>query len=127
VRERTTRTSKHVAVTYSSKEDKSEPFWVPLIFQLEPFPGARHYQLQEISVKLRYEGCPEQGTRKHFLVPPGLDLLPTQSCARKRDRKVYYKRGEEGVGMEAGEVEGVGGEVKGGQLAGKGVPLMVAP
>ena len=27
---------------------------------------------------------------------------------------------EEGVGMEAGEVEGVGGEVKGGQLAGKG-------
>jgi len=25
------------------------------------------------------------------------------------------------------EVEGVGGEVKGGQLAGKGVPLMVAP
>jgi len=35
--------------------------------------------------------------------------------------------GEEGVGMEAGEVEGVGREVKGGQLAGKGVPLMVAP
>ena len=33
--------------------------------------------------------------------------------------------GEEGVGMEAGEVEGVGREVKGGQLAGKGVPLMV--
>jgi len=26
-----------------------------------------------------------------------------------------------------GEVEGVGGEVKGGQLAGKEVPLMVAP
>ena len=35
--------------------------------------------------------------------------------------------GKEGVGMEAGELEGVGGEVKGGQLAGKGVPLMVAP
>jgi len=35
--------------------------------------------------------------------------------------------GGEGVGMEAGEVEGVGGEVKGGQLGGKGVPLMVAP
>jgi len=28
--------------------------------------------------------------------------------------------------MEAGEVEGVGGEVKGGQLVGEGVPLMVA-
>jgi len=26
-----------------------------------------------------------------------------------------------------GEVEGVGGEVKGGQLVGEGVPLMVAP
>jgi len=35
--------------------------------------------------------------------------------------------GEEGVKMEAGEVEGVGGEVKRGQVAGKGVPLMVAP
>jgi len=35
--------------------------------------------------------------------------------------------GEEGVGMEAGEVEGVGGEVTGGQLAGEWVPLMVAP
>ena len=37
--------------------------------------------------------------------------------------------GEEGVGMEAGEVEGVGGEVKGGPLAGEEVPLpvMVAP
>jgi len=35
--------------------------------------------------------------------------------------------GEEGVGMEAGEVEGVGGEGKRGQLAGEGVPLMVAP
>jgi len=34
---------------------------------------------------------------------------------------------EGGVVMEAGEVEAVGGEVKGGQLAGKGVPLMVAP
>jgi len=29
--------------------------------------------------------------------------------------------------METVEVEGVGGEVKGGQLAGKGVPLMVSP
>ena len=29
--------------------------------------------------------------------------------------------------MEAGEVEGVGGEVKGGLLAGEEVPLMVAP
>jgi len=28
--------------------------------------------------------------------------------------------------MEAGEVEGVGGEVKGGHLRGEGVPLMVA-
>ena len=28
--------------------------------------------------------------------------------------------GEEGVGMEAGEVEGVRGEVKGGQLPGRG-------
>jgi len=35
--------------------------------------------------------------------------------------------GEEGVGMETGEVEGVGGEVKGGQLPGKEVPLMVTP
>jgi len=35
--------------------------------------------------------------------------------------------GEEGVEMKVGEVEGVGREVKGGQLAGKGVPLMVAP
>jgi len=35
--------------------------------------------------------------------------------------------GEEGVGMEAGEVEGIGGEVKGGQLDGEEVPLMVAP
>jgi len=35
--------------------------------------------------------------------------------------------GEEGVGMEAGEAEGDGGAVKGGQLAGEGVPLMVAP
>jgi len=34
---------------------------------------------------------------------------------------------EERVGMEAGEVEGFGGEVKGGQVAGEGVPLMVAP
>ena len=34
--------------------------------------------------------------------------------------------GEEGVEMEAGEVEGVGGEVKGGQLAGEEVLLMVA-
>ena len=29
--------------------------------------------------------------------------------------------------METGEVEGVGGEVKGGHLARKVVPLMVAP
>jgi len=29
--------------------------------------------------------------------------------------------------MEAGEVEGVGGVMKGGQLVGEGVPLMVAP
>ena len=29
--------------------------------------------------------------------------------------------------MEAGEVEGVGGEVTGGQLAGEWVPLMVTP
>ena len=29
--------------------------------------------------------------------------------------------------MEAGEVEGVRGGVKGGQLAGEGVTLMVAP
>ena len=28
--------------------------------------------------------------------------------------------------MEAGEVEGVGGEVKGGRLVGEGVPLMLA-
>ena len=34
---------------------------------------------------------------------------------------------EEGVGIEAGRVEGVGGEVKGGHLAGEEVPLMVAP
>jgi len=32
--------------------------------------------------------------------------------------------GEEGV--EAGKVEGVGGEVKGGWLFGEGVPLMMA-
>jgi len=31
------------------------------------------------------------------------------------------------VGVEAGEVEGVGREVKGGPLAGEEVPLMVAP
>jgi len=31
------------------------------------------------------------------------------------------------VGMEAGEVEGVGRGVKGGQLPGEGVLLMVAP
>ena len=35
--------------------------------------------------------------------------------------------GEQGVRMETGEVEGVGGEVKGGQIAGEEVPLMVAP
>jgi len=35
--------------------------------------------------------------------------------------------GEEGVGMEAGEVEGVGWEVTWGQLAGEWVPLMMAP
>jgi len=35
--------------------------------------------------------------------------------------------GEEGVGMEAGEGEGVGGDVKGEQLTGEWVPLMVAP
>jgi len=34
--------------------------------------------------------------------------------------------GEEGVGMEAGEVEGVGGQVKWGLLVGEGVPLMLA-
>jgi len=34
--------------------------------------------------------------------------------------------GEEGVVMEAGEVEGVGGESKGGRLAGEGVPAMLA-
>jgi len=34
--------------------------------------------------------------------------------------------GEEGVGMEAEEVEGDGGEVKGARLAGEGVPLMLA-
>jgi len=33
---------------------------------------------------------------------------------------------EEGVGMEAGEVAGVGGEVKREQLVGDGVPLMLA-
>ena len=33
---------------------------------------------------------------------------------------------EQGVRMEEGEVEGVGGEVTGGQLAGEWVPLMVA-
>ena len=31
-----------------------------------------------------------------------------------------------GVGMEAGEVGGVGGAVKGGRLAGEGVPSMMA-
>ena len=35
--------------------------------------------------------------------------------------------GEEGMGMETGEVEGVGGEVKGGHLTGEEVQLMVAP
>jgi len=35
--------------------------------------------------------------------------------------------GKEGVGMEAGEVEGVGGGVTGGPLAGTGRPLPVAP
>jgi len=35
--------------------------------------------------------------------------------------------GKEGVGMEAGEVGGVGGEVKGEQPVGEGVPLMEAP
>ena len=35
--------------------------------------------------------------------------------------------GEEGVGMEAREVEGVRGGMKGGQLAGEWVLLMVAP
>jgi len=34
--------------------------------------------------------------------------------------------GREGVRMEAGEVEGDGGEVKGGRLAGERVPLMLA-
>jgi len=34
---------------------------------------------------------------------------------------------EVGVGMEAEELERVEGEVKGGQLAGEGRPLMVAP
>jgi len=34
---------------------------------------------------------------------------------------------DEGVGMEAGEVEGVEGGVKGGHLAGEGLLLMVAP
>ena len=34
--------------------------------------------------------------------------------------------GEEEVEMEAGEVEGVGGEVKGGRLVGEEVPLMLA-
>ena len=35
--------------------------------------------------------------------------------------------GEEGVGMEARKVEGVRGGMKGGQLAGEWVLLMVAP
>ena len=35
--------------------------------------------------------------------------------------------GDEGVGMESGEVEGVGRWVKGGQLAWEGVLLMVDP
>jgi len=35
--------------------------------------------------------------------------------------------GEEGVGMEVGEVEEVEGEVKGGPLAGEEVPFVVAP
>jgi len=34
--------------------------------------------------------------------------------------------GAEGVGMKAGEVEGVGGEVKGGRLFEEGVLLMLA-
>ena len=34
--------------------------------------------------------------------------------------------GEEGVGMEAGEVGGVGGEGNGGRLVGDGVPFMLA-
>jgi len=34
--------------------------------------------------------------------------------------------GVEGVGREAGEVEGVGGQVKKGRLFGEGVPLMLA-
>jgi len=34
--------------------------------------------------------------------------------------------GEEGVGMEAGAVEGDGVEMKGGRLAGERVPLMLA-
>ena len=34
--------------------------------------------------------------------------------------------GEEEVGIEAGEVDGVGGEVKGGRLVGEGVLLMLA-
>ena len=35
--------------------------------------------------------------------------------------------GEQGVGMEAGEVEEVAGEVTGRQLVGEWVSLMVAP
>jgi len=34
--------------------------------------------------------------------------------------------GEKGVGMDAGSVEGYGGEVKGERLTGEGVPLMLA-
>jgi len=34
--------------------------------------------------------------------------------------------GEEEVGMETGEVEGVGGAAKGGRLGWEGVPLMLA-
>jgi len=34
--------------------------------------------------------------------------------------------GKEGVGMEAGAVEGYGGKMKGERLTGQGVPLMMA-
>jgi len=89
----------------------------------EYFPATQSWQteINEAATAIEYFplGQPVQAAKD--AAPASTEYFPATQL------KQTGVGGEEGVGMEAGEVEGVGEEVKGGQLPGKGVPLMVAP
>jgi len=74
------------------------------------------------------EAEPDDDVKIKKIPSPQVELIDVQQFVRLEHHLNHGVGvgGEEGVGMEAGEVEGDGGEVKGGRLAGEGVPLMLA-